>query len=139
MALDYVRLLSYDRISLIHYNINNKKKGGDLFMTFLGVLIGFLISLIISAIIIYLAAKLFGERETFGTAILAALIGAIIFTIVTYFLGGWIASVIGGIAWLIALSNLYNMGWLKAIFVAMVIWIFAGIVSWILPTIAGPL
>ncbi|MDD5086755.1 MAG: hypothetical protein PHV16_03290 [Candidatus Nanoarchaeia archaeon] len=108
-------------------------------MAFLGALIGFLISLIISAIIIYLAAKLFGEKEGFGTAILAAFIGAIIFAIVSYFLGGWIASVIGGIAWLIALGSLYKMGWLKAFVVAVVIWIFAAIVSWVLPTIAGPL
>ncbi len=109
-------------------------------MAFLEALIGFLISLVISGIIIYLATKLFGEKEGFGTAIMAALIGAIIFATVSYFLGvGWIASVIGGIAWLIALGTLYSMGWLKALVVAIVVWIFASIVSWVLPTITGPL
>lgn len=109
-------------------------------MALLGTIIGFFISLAISAIIIFFAAKLLGEKEGFGTAILAALIGAVIFWLATYFLGtGWIASIIGGIAWLIALSSLYKMGLLKSFIVAVVIWIFSAIISWILPTITGPL
>jgi len=109
-------------------------------MAFLGVLIGFLISLVISAIIIFIAAKLLGEKEGFGTAILAALAGAVIFGLVSYFLGiGIIASVIAGIVWLIALSSLYQMGWLKSFVVAVIIWIFAAIVSYVLPTVTGPL
>jgi hypothetical protein len=109
-------------------------------MAFLGVLLGFLISLVISAVIIYIAAKLFGEKEGFGTAILAALVGAIIFAVVSYFIGiGWVAALIGGIAWLIALGSIYKIGWLKSFIIAVVIWIFATIVSLVLPTIAGPL
>ena len=109
-------------------------------MAFIGVLLGFLISLVISAIVIYLAAKLLGEKEGFGTAILTALVGAIIFALVSYFLGiGWIAALISGIAWLIALGSLYKIGWLKSLVIAVVIWIFATIVSLVLPTIAGPL
>jgi hypothetical protein len=109
-------------------------------MAFLAVLVGFLISLVISAIIIYLAAKLLGEKEGFGTAILAAFVGAIIFALASYFIGiGWIAALIGGIAWLIALGSLYQIGWLKSFVIAIVIWIFATIVSLVLPTIAGPL
>jgi hypothetical protein len=109
-------------------------------MVFSEAVIGFLISLVISAIVIYLAAKLLGEKEGFGTAILAALAGAVIFALASYFLGvGWVAALIGGIAWLIALGSLYSMGWLKSFFVAVVIWIFATIVSLVLPTITGPL
>lgn len=109
-------------------------------MAFLGALIGFLISLVISAVIIYLAAKLFGEREGFSTALLASLIGAVIFGLASYFLGvGLIASLVGGIAWLIALGSLYEMGWLKSLAVAVVIWVFSAVVSVVLPTIGGPL
>ena len=111
-----------------------------LFTAFLEVLLGFLISMVISAIIIHLATKLLGENEGFGTAISAALAGAIIFAIVSYFIGiGWVASLIGGIAWLIALGSLYNIGWIKSFVIAVAIWIFATIVSMVLPTIAGPL
>ena len=102
-------------------------------------LIGFLISLVISAVIIYLATKLLGEKEGFGTAMLAALIGTIIFAIVSYFLGlGWIAGLIGGIAWLLALGTLYNIGWIKAFVIAVVIWIFTIIVSWVIPVSVAP-
>lgn len=109
-------------------------------MALLETLISFLISLVISAVIIYIATKLFGEVEGFGTALLAAFLGAIIFALVSYFLGaGWIASIIGGLTWLIALGSLYNMGWIKSFVVAVIIWVFAAIVSLVLPTIAGPL
>ncbi len=109
-------------------------------MAYTGILLGFLVSMVISALIIYIAAKLFGEKEGFGTALMTALTGAIIFALVSFFIGiGWIASLIGGLAWLIALGNLYNIGWLKSFVIAVVIWIFANIVSVVLPTIAGPL
>jgi hypothetical protein len=108
-------------------------------MALLEVLLGFLISLVISGIIIYLAAKLLGETEGFGTAILAALAGAAIFAFVYYFIGiGWVAALIGGIAWLIALGSLYKMGWIKSFVVAVIIWVFATIVSLVLPTLVGP-
>lgn len=109
-------------------------------MAIIEVLLGFFISLVISAVVIYLATKLFGETEGFSTAILAALAGAIIFAIVSYFIGGgWIAALVGGIAWLIALGSLYKIGWLKSLLIAVIIWVIATIVSMVLPTIAGPL
>ncbi len=109
-------------------------------MVFLEVLLWFVISLIVSAVIIYIATKLFGEKEGFGTAVLAAFVGAIIFALVYYFVGiGWVATLISGIAWLIALGTLYQMGWLKSLVVAIVVWVFATVVSLVLPTVIGPL
>jgi carbon starvation protein CstA len=103
-------------------------------MNWLPVLIGFLISLIISAIIIYLITALFGEDEGGGTAILAALVGAIIYGLAYYFLGnGLLAAVLGGIGWVIALASLYDIGWLKAAVIAVIVWLVATVVSWILP------
>ncbi len=108
----------------------------------LATLIVFLISLIISAIIIYFVTKIFGEKEGFGTALLAAFIGAIIYAAAYYFLKpelGWLASLIGGIAWLIALGFLYGIGWLKALGIALIVWIIAAVVGIFLPTMIGPL
>ena len=108
----------------------------------LATLIVFLISLVISAIIIYIVTKIFGEKEGFGTALLAAFIGAIIYATAYYFLKpelGWLASLIGGIAWLIALGFLYSIGWLKALGIAIIVWIIAAIVGIFLPTMLGPL
>ena len=108
----------------------------------LAAIIVFLFSLVISAIIIYVVTKLFGEKEGFGTALLTAFIGAIIYAATYYFLSpelGWVASLVGGIAWLIALGFLYSIGWLKALGIALIVWIIAAIVSFVLPTMIGPL
>jgi len=113
----------------------------------LSTIIVFLISLVISALIIYIVTKLFGEKEGFGTALLAAFIGAIIYTVVYYVFGitpelaglRWAASIVGGIGWLIALRFLYSIGWLKALGIAIIVWIVAAVVGFFLPTMVGPL
>lgn len=99
-----------------------------------------MIALVISTIIIYLVAKVTGEKEGIGTALLAALIGTIIYTIVYWLLGnGLLAAVIAGIVWLLALKGLYKIGWLKALLIAILIWIITAIVGIFLPTLSGPL
>ncbi len=109
----------------------------------------FAISLIISAVIIYIVTKILGETEGFGTALLAAFVGAIIYTVLYYIFGNiaelaglkWVASLLGGLGWLVALRFLYSMGWLKTIGIAIIVWILSGIVGYFLPTLAttGPL
>lgn len=100
----------------------------------------FVIALIISAVIIYVVTKVLGEREDMKTALITALTGTIIYTIVYFLIGhGLIASILGGIAWLIALRYLYKIGWVKAFITAAIIWIIAAIVGWFLPTLVGPI
>lgn len=100
----------------------------------------FVIGLIISTVIIYIVTKLFGEKEGIGRAFLTALVGAIAYSIVYFLFGnGWLAAIVGGIVWLIALRALYRMGWLKSLGVAVIIWIAATIVGLLLPTAPGPL
>jgi hypothetical protein len=108
-------------------------------MALFEIILGFLLSLLISAIIIYVATKLFGESEGIGTAVLTAFLGAIIFAVAGSFGIGWIAALIAGIVWLLAIGSMYKVGWIKSFLIAVIIWIFATIVSYILPTIAGPL
>ena len=103
-------------------------------------LLWFVVALIISTIIIYVITKLLGETEDIKTAVLAALIGTIVYTIVYYLLGsGLIAAFIAGIFWLLALKQLYTIGWIKSLIIAVLIWIVTSIVSWFLPTLTGPL
>ena len=100
----------------------------------------FLIGLAISTIIIYVITKLFEQKEGVGTAILAALVGAVIYALAYYFLGeGLLAALIAGFVWLLALGSLYNMGWWKALGVAIIVWIVAFFVGFIFPTVVGPL
>ena len=106
----------------------------------LGSVIIFLVSLAISTIVIYVVTKLFGEKEGIGRAFLAAIIGTIVYSIAYFALGtGWLAAILGGIVWLLALKWLYDIGWLKSLGIAVIVWIAATIVGFLLPTVPGPL
>ena len=102
--------------------------------------INFIVALIISTVIIYVVAKLFKQKEGIGRAFATALIGTIVYSIVYFIFGqGWIAAIVGGIVWLLALRWLYDIGWLKALGIAVIVWIAATIVGFLLPTVPGPL
>ena len=100
----------------------------------------FLIGLFISGIIIYFVTKLLGASKGIGTAIITALVGSVVYTVSYHLLGtGWMAAIVAGIAWLIALSTLYKIGFLRSLVVSVAIWISATIVGLFLPTVSGPL
>lgn len=100
----------------------------------------FVVGLIVSTVIIYVVAKLFKQKEGIGRAFLTALIGTIVYSIMYFIFGqGWIAGIVGGFVWLLALRGLYDIGWLKAFGIAVIVWIAAIIVGLLLPTVPGPL
>jgi hypothetical protein len=99
----------------------------------------FIAGLVISTIIIYITTKLFGQKEGIGRAFVTALIGTLIYFVVYYIFGnGLISALVGGIIWLIALKVLYNIGWFKAFVIAVVVWISATVIGFLLPTVPGP-
>jgi hypothetical protein len=109
-------------------------------VTVIDLLARFVLSLAVSSIIIYVASKLFGQKEGLGSAILAAVIGSVIYGAAYYFIGQHLlASVIGGIVWLLALKGVYDIGWAKAFVIAVLVWILATVVGYFLPTLTGPL
>lgn len=100
----------------------------------------FVIGLTISTIIIYVSTRLAGERAKFVKALITAIAGSVIYSITYFLIGqGWLAAIVGGIGWLLALRGFYKIGWLKAFIIALLIWIGATIVGLILPTAPGPL
>lgn len=102
-------------------------------------IIRFLAGLLISTVVIYLVTFILGQRRGIKLAIFTAIIGTIVYEI-AYVLGhGFLATVLGGIAWLLALKTIYRMSWLKALIVAVIIWIIAYVIGSILPTATGPL
>lgn len=103
-------------------------------------IIRFLAGLLISTVVIYLVTFILGQRRGIKLAIFTAIIGTIVYEIAYYVLGhGFLATVLGGIAWLLALKTIYRMSWLKALIVAVIIWIIAYVIGSILPTATGPL
>lgn len=100
----------------------------------------FIISLAISTVIIYIVTRLFGQKKGIGRAFAAAIVGTVVYSLAYFFLGtGWIAAIIGGIVWLLALRTLYDIGWLRALGIAVIVWIAATVVGFLLPTAPGPL
>jgi hypothetical protein len=99
----------------------------------------FIVGLVISTIIIYITTKLFGQKKGIGRAFVTAFIGTLIYSVAYYILGnGLISALVGGIIWLIALKMLYNIGWFKAFVIAVIVWISATIIGFLLPTLPGP-
>ena len=103
------------------------------------VIIGFIVSLVVSTIIIYIITKLFGEHGGIGKAATAAVVGSVIYALSYLFFSGLVSSIAGGIVWLIALQSLYRIGWGKSLIIAAIIWLVAGAVGSFLPTLTGPL
>ena len=100
----------------------------------------FIVGLVISTVIIYVTTKLFGQKERIGRAFVTSIIGTAVYSLVYFIFGtGWLAAIVGGIAWLIALRALYDIGWLRAFVIAVIVWILATIVGFLLPTATGPL
>jgi hypothetical protein len=100
----------------------------------------FVVGLAISTVIIYVTTKLFGQKEGIGRAFAAAIIGAIVYSVVYFiFKNGLVAAAVGGFIWLLALRALYDIGWLRAFLIAVIVWIAATIVGFLLPTVPGPL
>jgi hypothetical protein len=98
-------------------------------------LIALILLWIIVSIPVYFAAKLVvGSRASFGGALLATLIGPIIFAVVSYVIlyfthsiygGGLIALFIAFIAWLWVYKAAFHTGWLHAFAIAILAIIIA--------------
>ena len=103
-------------------------------------IIVFVISLVISTVIIYFITKVLGEREGIKYAFLAAISGSIIYGIFNNLIGNNIVtSIIGGAIWFFALKIIYRMKWLKTLLITFIIWIVASLVGILIPTLPGPL
>ena len=103
-------------------------------------IIVFLVGLLVSTVVIYLVTLFMRQRRSLKLALFTAIIGSIVYGIAYVLLGnGFLSAVLGGIAWLLALKGIYHMGWLKALIVAVGIWIITTIIGILLPTAIGPL
>jgi len=103
-------------------------------------IIVFLIGLVVSTVVIYLVTLFMRQRRSLKLAFFTAIVGSMVYVIAYALFGnGFLSAVLGGIAWLLALKAIYSMGWLKALIVAVGIWIITTIIGILLPTAKGPL
>jgi hypothetical protein len=93
-------------------------------MALIDTVVVFVVSLLIGALGIYVGARVIAGRDDYRYAIVTALIGAIVWAVVAFFLG-WIP-LLGPLAALLAYVTVINLrypgGYLKAAAIALVAW-----------------
>ena len=101
--------------------------------------LAFIVGLVISTILVYFTTKLLRQKEGIGRAFVTAIIGTVIYFVTYYvFANGLLSAIVGGMIWLLALKVLYNIGWFKALVIAVILWISSTLIGFLLPTVPGP-
>ena len=103
-------------------------------MALLDTLIVFVVSLLIGALGIYIGARVVSDVEDYTYAIVTALIGAIVWAVVAFFLG-WIpllGPLLALLAYIAVINARYPGGWLNAIAISLIAWVASLIVLYVL-------
>lgn len=94
----------------------------------------FIVSLLIGALGIYLGARIVADVDDYSYAIITALIGAVVWVVVTFFLG-WIpllGPLLALVAYIAVINYRYPGGWANAIAISLIAWIASLIVLYLL-------
>lgn len=97
-------------------------------------LIVFVISLLIGALGIYIGARVIANVDDYTYALITALIGAIVWVVVSFFFG-WIpllGPLLALIAYVAVINYRYPGGWGNAIVIALIAWIASFVVLYLL-------
>lgn len=101
----------------------------------IGSLFVFVISLLVGAVGIHLGAKLMIDRDVgYRRAIVAALVGAIVWAVVTFFFS-WIpvlGPLLAVLAWIGVINWSYPGGWGTAALIGIVAWVAATVILYLL-------
>lgn len=94
-------------------------------MAFIDSLSIFIANLIIGGIGIFIGAKVITGRSDFSYALMTALLGAIVWSIVSFFLGGFafVGALITLFAWIAVINSRYAGGWINAILIGFASWL----------------
>lgn len=103
-------------------------------MALIDSLVVFAVSLLIGALGVYVGARVIAGRDDYRYAIVTALIGAIVWSVVAFFLG-WIP-LLGPLGALFAYVTVINFrypgGYIKAVGIALVAWVASLAVLYVL-------
>lgn len=103
-------------------------------MALIDSIVVFVVSLLIGALGIYVGANLIVDAQDYSYAIITALIGAVVWGIVGFFLG-WIpllGPLLVFLAYLAVINARYPGGWTEAVGITLVAWIAVLIVLYVL-------
>lgn len=88
-----------------------------------GSVVGFVVSLLIGALGIYIGARVVTGTDDYGYALITAIVGSVVGVIVAFLLGwlfGWIVVLV---AWIWVINFRYPGGWGNAIGIALIGWL----------------
>lgn len=97
----------------------------------------FVVSLLIGALGIYIGARIVADYDDYTYAIVTALIGAIVWVVIAFFLG-WIpflGPLLALLAYVAVINARYPGGWINAIAIALIAWFASIVVLYILATL----
>ncbi|ELZ16198.1 hypothetical protein C477_16090 [Haloterrigena salina JCM 13891] len=100
-------------------------------------LVVFAVSLLIGAVGIYVGAKVIVDAEDYTYALVTALIGAVVWGVIGFFLG-WIpllGPLLVFVAYLAVINSRYPGGWIDAAAITIVAWLSVLIVLYVLALI----
>lgn len=100
-------------------------------------LVVFLVSLLIGALGIHVGARIVTGENDFEHAVVTALVGAIIWSVVSWLFGGipGLGPVLVFLAYIWVIKRRYRGGWLSAAAIALVAWLAAVLVLSLLATV----
>ena len=108
-------------------------------MDYTPLLIQIIVAAVVLAPVLWTVGKWFvgKNKAKFSDAILIAVLGVVISSVIGFILPGWMGSVLGTIImiviWLALIRHFFECSWLKALIIAIV----AGILYWILALIVS--
>jgi hypothetical protein len=108
-------------------------------MALIDSLIVFVVSLLIGALGIYVGARVVTGVEDYSYALITALIGAVVWVVVAFFLG-WIpllGPLLALLAYVAVINRRYPGGWLNAVAIALIAWLASLVVLYVLALLGG--
>lgn len=84
---------------------------------------------IVSAFVLLISAKLLASKGGFVGALLASLLGSIVFY---FFRGSFLFSLAAVVLWLFVIRFSFDVGWIRAFLISIVAYVLAYLVSWFL-------
>lgn len=100
-------------------------------------IVAFLVNLLVGALGIYVGARLISDVDDYTYAIVTALIGSLVWFLVAFFVG-WIpllGPLLALVAYIAVINYRYPGGWGRAIGIALVAWIAALVVLYLLAVV----
>jgi hypothetical protein len=97
-------------------------------------IIGFVVALLVGAFGIYVGGRVITDTDSYGYAIVTALIGSAIWFVVSFFVGfiPLIGPLLALIAYLWVINWRYPGGWLSAAGIALIAWIAVFVIVFLL-------